>query len=85
MKSLTIHNIEEPLLALLRERSKKDEKSMNQIIKEMLEKSVGIKMPPKNSHLADFQEFLGTWSPTDVKVFEKSTKDFETIDKDDWV
>jgi hypothetical protein len=84
MKSLTIHNIEEPLLAMLRERAKKDEKSINQTIKEMIEKSVGIKVSNQDSHRSEFEEFSGIWSKTDVQEFEKATKDLEKIDRDDW-
>ena len=84
MKSLTIHNIEEPLLAMLRERAKKDEKSINQTIKEMIEKAVGIKVPNRDPHRSEFEGFSGVWSKTDVQEFEKATKDFEKIDKDDW-
>ena len=84
MKSLTIHNIEEPLLALLRERAKKDEKSINQTLKEMIEKSVGVKFSKQQSHQSEFQEFSGVWSKNDVHDFTKASKDFEKIDKDDW-
>jgi len=84
MKSLTIHNIEEPLLAMLREKAKKDEKSINQTVKEMIERSVGVKVSSPDSHRSEFEGFSGAWSKGDVQEFEKATRDFEKIDKDDW-
>lgn len=45
----------------------------------MIEKSVGVKMPIKNSNRGEFEEFLGVWSKSDAKSFEKSTCDFDII------
>jgi len=84
MKSLTIHNIEEPLLALLREKAQKEDKSINQSVKEMMELSVGMKLPGRDKHKSEFEDLCGVWSTGDLHDFEKATKDFEKIDQDDW-
>jgi hypothetical protein len=84
MKSLTIHNIEEPLLTLLREKAQKEDKSINQSVKEMMELSVGMKLPGRDKHQSEFEDLCGVWSTSDLRDFEKATKDFEKIDQDDW-
>lgn len=43
MKSITIHNIDDELEAIIREKSKKEGKSLNKIIQDLLRKALGIK------------------------------------------
>ncbi len=84
MKSLTIHKLEEPLLALLKERAHKEGKSMNQTVKELIETLVGMKAGRHDSHESEFKDLCGVWSAKEVREFENATKTFETIDDEDW-
>jgi hypothetical protein len=84
MKSLTIHNIENSLLTLLREKAKKEDKSINQTVKEIMEQSVGIKSQKSDTYRSEFKDLCGVWSENDVREFETATGDFEKIDSEDW-
>jgi len=84
MKSLTIHNIDDQLLSLLREKAKQEEKSINQMVKEIMELSVGIKRVRQNSTNSEFKDLCGVWSENDVQEFKKATKDFEAVNSSDW-
>lgn len=83
MKSITIHNIESPLLSLIKSKAKDDRLSLNKTIKNLLESAVGIKKcAPK--HQDDFAEFFGTWSQSDLQEFNDATRDLSMVDKKDW-
>ena len=84
MKSLTIHNIENPLLSLLRDRARKEGKSINSMVKESLEKMVGMKVSGRNDHKKEFEDLFGVWSEKDLAEFEKATADFGKISVEEW-
>jgi plasmid stability protein len=80
MKSLTIHNIDEPLLALLRDKARREGKSINQTVMEIFEQETGMKAEKQPPHLAEFEGLCGVWTAQDLAEFKKATKDFEKID-----
>jgi hypothetical protein len=84
LKSLTIHNIDNSLLMLLREKAKKEDKSINQTVKEIMEQSVGIKSKKNDAYNSEFKDLCGIWPENDVWEFENATSDFEKIDSEDW-
>lgn len=82
MKSITIHNLEPDLNLQIRRKARSEGKSLNQTIKWLLRKSLGIsKTTVKNT---DFDEFFGVWSSSEAKKIEKALEDFERIDPQDW-
>lgn len=84
MKSITIHNLDEPLNALLREKARQQGTSLNKTIKSLLEESLGITPGKKPGHRDDFLDLCGIWSPEEVARFEKTQSDFAQIDPKDW-
>lgn len=84
MKSITIHNLDEPLNALLREKARQQGTSLNKTIKSLLEDSLGIAPGKRPAHRDDFLDLCGIWSPDEVAQFEKTQGDFATIDPEDW-
>jgi len=84
MKSLTLHNLEEPLLALLKETAKNHKMSINQFAKSLIEKSLGYKKSEQLPYYNDFKDFCGIWSKDELQEFENVTKQFEKIDQEDW-
>lgn len=84
MKSLTLHNIDEPLLALVKEKAKEQKKSANQFLKELIEKSLGYKKPSFPPYYNDFKDLCGMWTHEDRTEFENNTKDFEEIEGNEW-
>ena len=85
MKSITIHNIDGQLAELIESKAKTKGTSINKIIKQLLEESMGINPLGKNfRNRKDFSEFCGLWSKKDLKEFEEKTKEFEEIRQEDW-
>ena len=81
MKPITLHKINKTLDSHIRRRAKKDKKSLNRTIQDMLEEHTGIKKQLKKE---DFNEFLGLWNEKEYKEFKKSVSEFEIINKSDW-
>jgi phage antirepressor YoqD-like protein len=59
MKSLTIHNLEEPLLNLVREKAKSSKLSINQFVKNLIENAIGYKKTEQPPYYNDFKQFCG--------------------------
>lgn len=84
VKSITIHGLEEPLWSMIKAKSKSEGLSINKVIKKILETAFGIKPKISKEREMEFKEFCGVWSKADVSEFNKATKDFEIINKEDW-
>ncbi len=84
MKSITIHNLDDSMDALIRERAKKQGTSLNKTIQQLLKQSLGLHSKATNDHRDDFLDLFGSWSKKDEADFNKKTKDFNTIDASDW-
>jgi uncharacterized protein CbrC (UPF0167 family) len=84
MKSLTLHNIDEPLLALVKEKAKAQNMSINQFLKDVIEKTIGYKKAKKPRYIEDFKDVCGVWSQKQRLEFENNVKEFDTIDQEDW-
>jgi len=84
MKSITIHGLEEHLASLIEEKAKAEGLSLNKTIKKLLEESFGLKTKNEKQHRADFEEFCGLWSPTDIDKFNEETSDLDKVVNEDW-
>ena len=84
MKSITIHNIDEPLAELIKSKARSEGLSVNKTIKKILETSLGVKPRGSDTKRSDFEEFCGVWSETDLAEFEERTKEFRKVDSEDW-
>jgi len=84
MKSITIHNLDESLEHLIREKAKKQGISLNKTIQMLLKQSFGINSRTSENHKDDFLPFFGIWSENDVNEFNKKIESFDHIDESDW-
>jgi hypothetical protein len=84
MKSITIHGLDETVARLIEARARAEGQSLNKIIKNLLEQSLGIKPTAKDLHGEDFMEFLGVWGKKDKKEFERACQTLRTVDEEDW-
>lgn len=84
MKSITIHDLDKQLDMMIRKRARKDGKSLNKTIKNILEESLGIKKVSGMTNRDEFMDLFGVWNKKDADEFENSVKDFKKIDKEDW-
>lgn len=85
MSTLSIHALEPEVERRIRAKAKREGRSLNQTLKELLAESVGVRSPHNSAdHRADFAEFLGVWSDEEAQEFEEATTDLESIDRADW-
>ena len=84
MKSITIHGLSKEVDRLIRERAERQETSLNKTIKQLLEKSLGLRTGKKVDHRKDFEDLSGIWTKKDALEFQSTVKDFEQIDQCDW-
>jgi len=83
MKSITIHNLDNSLAAVIRRRAQHDGTSLNRTIKRLLATAVGLK-GERPALRGDFGRFCGVWSDKDAGEFSAAIKSFERFDVSDW-
>lgn len=84
MKSITIHNIDDQMSALLKDVAAKEKSSLNKTIKKLLALSLGIKPNTSETRKNEFIEFFDSWSDDKAHEFRRNTRDLETADEDEW-
>ena len=83
MKSITIHNLDDPLNSLIRERARQEGLSLNKTIKKIL--SVALGVDDTLQHQAnEFSDLSGVWNKEDGNEFDKNTANFGVVDDEDW-
>lgn len=85
MKVITIRGVDNQLEKKLKGAAKKESVSVNQFILKSLRKTLGLEK--ERSHTKEFNDLdflFGTWSDEEYKSFEKTQKDFQTIDSEMW-
>lgn len=82
MASVTIHDLDDSVAKLIRERARLEGLSVNKMLKRLLEEAVGVK--PSTTHRKHFERFCGMWSKAQLAEFEKATAELEKIDASDW-
>jgi len=82
MSSLTIHAIDTDLDLRLTDEARKNKKSKNQLIKDVLAHSLG--MPTEGKYADDYREFCGIWSVGERESFDAFQADNSRLDEGDW-
>ncbi len=83
MKSITIHGVGEEVEKLVKRRAKTEARSVNKVVKELLEQSLGLG-PRRKDNREDFADLCGVWSEEEAAGFLEGLGDLEKVDKDDW-
>lgn len=84
MKSITIHALDEQLAAQIKQRAREQSVSMNELVKQLLAESLGIKVPAVPPHRDDFAGFCGTWSEAEARAFAARVAETKRVDPEDW-
>jgi hypothetical protein len=85
MSSITLHNLDVSLYALIKNKARKEGKSLNRTIQEMLAESAGMKGRNGKSGKKDiYAELCGAVSQEELKKMERSEQEFEAVDDKDW-
>ena len=86
MSSITLHNLKDSLYTLLKQKARKEGKSLNRTIQELLTESVGLKgKAEKDDKKKDiYTELCGAMSPEEFEKMAEAEKEFEMIEEKDW-
>jgi hypothetical protein len=81
MSSITIHNLDPDLRALMDKQAAEEGLSLNQLVKRLLRKALGLSGASPVSPRG-FDEFSGLWTKEDASVFHVATE--RKVDPEDW-
>ena len=84
MKSITIHNLDSRLAALIERRAKEEGISMNKLVKSLLAQALELSPQQKLDRKENFGDLFGSWSRAEFDEFEKHTEDLRTVNPVDW-
>ncbi len=76
----TIRNVPKTVDSRLRDRAKKEGKSLNQVVLEAIARALGI--PSEPARQRDLSDFAGTWS--EDPEFDRAIEDQDRVDEDLW-
>ena len=83
MKSISIHGIDEETEKKIGERAKREGKSVNRIVKELIAKALGLGQRPPDNREA-FADLCGVWTEEDAAELLRAVADLGTVDVKDW-
>ncbi len=83
MSSMTIHGIEPVLDLRLREEASALGLSLNQTLKKILSKAIGLEDVAKD-HRQDYMDFFGVWKKEDEAEFNAAVLSCSSVDPEDW-
>ncbi len=82
--NLHLRGIAPPLMAQLKTQAASQEVSVNSLILQLLQESLGLKAPPRSRTYNDLDPLAGTWDLAQSEEFKQACTDFEEIDKGLW-
>jgi hypothetical protein len=82
MSSITIHALDNALDIRLTEEARSAKKSKNQLIKDLLSWSLGLRTD--GAFTDDYREFCGLWNEAEYALFQSSQADNSRVDEEDW-
>ncbi len=83
MSTLTIHALDPEVEKRVRGKAKKERKSLNQTLKELLAEGVGCSPGSRADRGSEFAEFAGLWTDKDQREFEAATADLSRVEEAD--
>jgi len=81
MSSITIHDIDDALDERLTLEARRQRKSRNALIKDLLARDMGL--PVDGNYSDDYREFVGLWSEDELQAFETAQRENRSIDPKD--
>ena len=86
MHSTTLHNLNDALYALLKQKARKEGKSLNRTIQDLLLESLGLGGKPARRGKKDvYDEMCGAMPMEERTRMEESEKEFEATHDEDWL
>ena len=82
MKTITLYNLEDRLVARIQNVADQEGNSLGETIKGLLVSALDQK--GKDKRKEEFSDLFGIWSQEEFKEFEHSVKDLGEVDPRDW-
>lgn len=82
--NIHLRGVDKTLLHQLKEKAQAEHISVNSLILDLLNSSLGLKPGRHTTTYHDLDALAGTWSKQKARAFLKYTADFETIDEELW-
>ena len=84
MRQITIRGLDPAIEREIRRLAKKNGKSLNRVILDMVYQSAGLKKTDRKPAAHSLKKLAGGWSENDALEFAESIKSSEEIDEDMW-
>ena len=85
MGSLSVRGVDEELADLLKKRAKESDKSVNQLVVEILRKSVGLEKEKRFTQIhTDLDDFFGAWSEEEFEEIQAKIDSERQVDDELW-
>ncbi|MCB9768403.1 MAG: antitoxin [Candidatus Omnitrophica bacterium] len=85
MGSLSVRGVDQELADLLKRRAKESDKSVNQLVVEILRRSVGLEKEKKFTQIhTDLDSFFGTWSEKEFEEIQGKIDSERRVDDELW-
>ena len=81
MRSITIHNLDPEISALMDQQAAEEGLSLNQLVKRLLRKALGLS-GAAHSPQRGFDEFSGLWTKEESAAFHTATE--RKVDPEEW-
>jgi hypothetical protein len=86
MSSITLHDLDDSLYAMLKEKANKEGISMNRTIKNLLEESLGLLRNDANRKRSVYAELCGAMPAEEADRLRRYEQDeLEAVDAEDWL
>lgn len=86
MNSITLHKMPSPLYGLLKQKARREGRSMNRTIQDLLSEALGLSATQRPGHAKDvYEETCGSMPADECRRMLEAEGDFERIDPEDWL
>ena len=82
--TLTIHAVDDPISKRLVSLARREKKSMNQVVKDILAGHFGLRSSGSTRPKNDIMRFCGVLTQADAKVLRKAQEPFSRVDPEEW-
>lgn len=84
MTTMTLRGIDDTMAAVLKDKARQEETSVNAVMLRILKESLGIEKKKRSTVYNDLDHLAGTWSAQESDDFLRATAVFEKVDDDMW-
>jgi len=84
MTTMTLRGVDDTIAAVLKEKARQEDTSVNALMLRILRESLGIDKKKRSAVYNDLDSLAGTWSSQESDDFLRATAVFEKVDEDMW-